>query len=162
VNNRPGPGRPGLSAQTRQRLEQELAELSARHRELNEAVFDTDGVQDRGDQALRLELADDVARMSARMREITEVLAGRIKPSSADVLPEGTQVTVRFSDGSTDTMRVVTIPEDTTETLTRDSPLGRALVGAQPGDTITYSGPDGTDVADVIAIQPPGPTSEAR
>ena len=69
-------------------------------------------------------------------------------------------MTVRFSDGSTDTMRVVTVPEDTIETLTRDSPLGRALVGAQPGDTITYSGPDGTDV-DVIAIQPPGPTSEA-
>ena len=158
MNNRPGSGRPGLSAQTRQRLEQELAELSARHRELNEAVFDTDGVEDRGDQALRLELADDVARISARIHMITEVLAGRIKPSSADVLPEGTQVTIRFSDGSTDTMRVVTIPEDTTETLTRDSPLGRALVGAQPGDTITYSGPDGAVVADVIAIQPSGPT----
>jgi transcription elongation factor GreA len=153
VNNRPG--RPCLSAQTRQRLEQELADLSARHRELTEAVFDTDGVEDRGDQALRLELADDVARMSARIREITEVLAGRIKPSSADVLPEGTQVTVCFGDGSTDTMRVVTIPEDTIETLTRNSPLGRALVGAQPGDTITYSGPDGTVVAHVVAIQPP-------
>ena len=155
MNDRPGPGRPCLNAQTRQRLEQQLAELSARHRELNEAVFDRDGVEDRGDQALRLELADDIARMSARIREITEVLAGRIKPSSADVLPEGTQVTVRFSDGSTDTMRVVTIPEDATETLTRDSPLGRALVGAQPGDTITYSGPDGSVVAEVIAIQPP-------
>jgi transcription elongation GreA/GreB family factor len=57
--------------------------------------------------------------------------------ASADVLPEGTQ------------------------TLTRDSPLGRALVTAQPGDTITYSGTDGTVVADVIAIRPSGPTSEA-
>ena len=138
MNDGPGPGRPCLSAQTRQRLEQELAELNARHRELTEDVFESDGVEDRGDQALRLELADDVARISARIHMITEVLAGRIKPSSADVLPEGTQVTIRFSDGSTDTMRVVTIPEDTTETLTRDSPLGRALVGAQPGDTITY------------------------
>jgi transcription elongation factor GreA len=161
VNNRPGPGRPCLSAHTRQRLERELAELRARHRALNEAVSDTDGVEDRGDQALRLELADDVARTSARIHMIIEVLAGRIKPSSADVLPEGTQVTIRFSDGSTDTMSVVTIPDDSTETLTRDSPLGRALVGAQPGDTITYSGPGGTVVADVIAIQPPGPTSEA-
>jgi transcription elongation factor GreA len=155
VNNRPEPRRALLGAQTRQRLEQELAELSARHRELTEAVVETDGVQDRGDQALRLELADDIARVSTRIHMITGVLAGRIKPSSADVLPEGTQITVRFSDGSTDTMRVVTIPEDTTETLTLDSPLGRALVGAQPGDTITYSGPDGTVVAGVIAIQPP-------
>ena len=155
MNDEQGPGRPGLSAQTRQRLEQELAGLRVRHRGLDEALSDTDGVDDRGDQAKRLELADDLARLSARIREITEVLAGRVKPSLEDVLPEGTQVIVRFGDGSTDTMTVVTIPEDTTETLTRDSPLGRALVGAQPGDTITYSGPDGTVVADVVTIRPP-------
>jgi transcription elongation GreA/GreB family factor len=150
------PGRSGLSAQTRQRLEQELAGLRVRQRHLDEALSDTDGVDDRGDQAKRLELADDRARLSARIREITEVLAGRVKPSSEDVLPEGTQVIVRFADGSTDTMTVVTVLEDIAETLTRDSPLGRALVGAQPGDTITYSGPDGTVVADVLAIRPPG------
>jgi len=155
VNDEQGPGRPGLSVQTRQRLEQELAGLRVRQRDLDEALSDTDGVDDRGDQAKRLELADDLARLSARIREITEVLAGRVKPSSEDVLPEGTQVIVRFGDGSTDTMTVVTIPEDTAETLTRDSPLGRALVGAQPGDTITYSGPDGTVVADVVTIRPP-------
>jgi transcription elongation factor GreA len=155
VNDGPGTRLSRLSAQARQRLEQELVELRVRHRELDEAISDTDGVEDRGDQAQRLELAADLARISARIREITEVLAGRVKPSSADVLPEGTQVTIRFSDGSTDTMRVVTIPEDTAETLTRDSPLGRALVGAQPGDTITYSGPDGKVVADVVTIQPP-------
>jgi transcription elongation GreA/GreB family factor len=154
VNEEQGPGRSGLSAQTRQRLEQELAGLRVRHRDLDEALSDTDGVEDRGDRAKRLELADDLARLSARIREISEVLAGRVKPSSEDVLPEGTQVIVRFGDGSTDTMTVVTIPEDTTETLTRDSPLGRALVGAQPGDTITYSGPDGTVVADVVMIRP--------
>lgn len=151
----PGSVRPRLSEQTRRRLEQELAELRVRHRELDEAISDSDGVEDRGDQAQRLELADDLARTSTRIREITDVLAGRVKPDPPDALPEGTQVTIRFSDGSTDTMKVVTIPDDTIEALTRDSPLGRALVGAQPGDTITYSGPDGHVVADVITIQPP-------
>lgn len=155
MNDQPGPGRSQLSAQARQRLEQELAELRVQHRVLDEALSDTDGVEDRGDQAQRLELADDLARMSARIREITDVLAGRVKPDFPAVLPEGTQVTIRFSDGSTDTMRVVTVPDDTTETLTRDSPLGRALVGAQAGDTITYSGPDGKVVADVITIERP-------
>jgi transcription elongation GreA/GreB family factor len=155
VTDESGPRPSRLSAQSRQRLEQELADLRARHRELDEAISDTDGVDDRGDQALRLELADDLARMSARIREITEVLAGKVKLSAADLLPEGTQVTIRFSDGSTDTWRVVTIPEDTAEILTRDSPLGRALVGAQPGDTITYSGPDGKVIANVVTIQPP-------
>jgi transcription elongation GreA/GreB family factor len=155
VNDERGPGRSRLSAQTRQRLEQELAGLRVRQRDLDETLSDTDGVEDRGDRAKRLELADDLARLSARIREIIEVLAGRVKPSSEDVLPEGTQVIVRFGDGSTDTMTVVTIPEDATETLTRDSPLGRALVGAQPGDRITYSGPDGTVVADLLTIRPP-------
>ena len=142
MNDERGPRRSGLSAQTRQRLEQELAGLRVRHHDLDEALSDTDGVDDRGDRAKRLELADDLARLSARIREISEVLAGRVRPSSEDVLPEGTQVIVRFGNGSTDTMTVVTVPEDTAETLTRDSPLGRALVGAQPGDTITYLGPD--------------------
>jgi transcription elongation factor GreA len=155
VNDQPGPGLSQLSAQARQRLERELAELRVQHRVLDEALSDTDGVEDRGDQAQRLELADDLARMSARIREITDVLAGRVKPDSPAVLPEGTQVIIRFSDGSTDTLRVVTVPDDTTDTLTRDSPLGRALVGAQAGDTITYSGPDGRVVADVITIERP-------
>jgi hypothetical protein len=55
-------------------------------------------------------------------------------------------------------MRVVLISEeapDSMETWTRDSPLGQALVGARPGDTITYAGPDGEIVAEVLAIQPP-------
>ena len=155
MHDEPGSVRPRLSEQTRRRLEQELAELRVRHRELDEAISDSDGVEDRGDQAQRLELADDLARMSARIRDISEVLAGRVKPCPGDVLPEGTLVAIRFSDGSTDTLKVVTIPDDTIEALTRDSPLGRALVGAQPGDTITYAGPDGHVVADVITIQPP-------
>jgi transcription elongation factor GreA len=155
VNDQPGPGRSPLSSQARQRLEQELAQLRARRRVIDEAFSHTDGVEDRGDQAQRLELADDLARTSARIREITEVLAGRAKAAAPDLLPEGTQVTIRFSDGSTDTMTVVTVPDDTAETLTRESPLGRALVSARAGDTITYAGPDGEVVADVITIQPP-------
>jgi transcription elongation factor GreA len=144
-----------LSAHARQRLEQELAVLRERRRLLEEALLDIVGVEDRGDQAQRLQQSDDLARVSDRIREIIDVLSGRVRPSSVDALPEDTVVTVRFSDGSTDTMRVVTIPDDSSDTLTRDSPLGRALVGAEPGNTITYSGPNGLLTADVVAIRPP-------
>jgi transcription elongation factor GreA len=154
--------RPGasarLSAGTRQRLDLELAELRARRRELQEAVSDTDGVQDRGDQAQRLERADDLSRISDRIREIMELLTGRVRSSSEDALPEGTEVTVRFSDGTTDTMKVVTIPEEAPDALgalTRDSPLGRALVGARAGDMIAYRGPDGEIVAEVVELRMP-------
>ncbi|MFC5993561.1 GreA/GreB family elongation factor [Pseudonocardia hispaniensis] len=154
---RPGGGS-RLSGQTRERLERELAELRARHRALDEVVASTDGVEDRADQAQRLELADDLARLAERIREIVDVLAGRIAPSPVDALPEGTEVTVRFSDGTAATMRVVAIPEeasDAADTLTRTSPLGRALVGARPGERIAYPGPDGEIVAEVVAIRPP-------
>ena len=75
----------------------------------------------------------------------------------ADALPEGTQVTIRFRDGSTDTMLVTAVPDDTPETLTRNSPLGRALARAQPGDTITIPARPKMITAEVIAIQPPRP-----
>jgi hypothetical protein len=55
------------------------------------------------------------------------------------------------------TMLVTAVPDDSPETLTRNSPLGRALARAQPGGTITYPGPNGMITAEVIAIQPPRP-----
>jgi transcription elongation GreA/GreB family factor len=121
VNDRSGnaPGR--LSAPTRQRLERELAQLRARYRTLNEAVFDTDGLDDHADLAQRLEAADDLARIADRIHEITDVLRGRPTASVTDALPEGTQAPIRFSDGSTETMLVIAVPDDTAETLTRTS-----------------------------------------
>jgi transcription elongation GreA/GreB family factor len=52
-------------------------------------------------------------------------------------------------------MQVATVPGDTGDTVTRNSPLGRALTDAHPGDRITYPGPDGMINAQVIAIRPP-------
>ena len=39
--------------------------------------------------------------------------------------------------------------------MTRNSPLGRALTDAHPGDRITYPGPEGMINAQVIANRPP-------
>ena len=158
MNDQPSGGRPRLTAEIQRRLEQELAELRSRRHELDEAVAENNAVEDYGDQAQRLERADDLGRVSDRIREITELLAGRTKPSAADALLDGTEVTVRFSDGTTNTMLVVAIPEeapDPTQTMTRDSPLGQALVGARAGDKITYRGPDGEIAAEVVAVRTP-------
>jgi transcription elongation factor GreA len=158
VSEQRGGAGPRPSADTRQRLEQELAELRARRREFDDAAVDIDGVEDYGDQAQRLERADDLSRVSERIDEITELLSGRGDSSPGDALPDGTEVTVRFSNGTTETMTVVAIPEempDPAETLTLDSPLGQALTGTRAGDTITYPGPYGEIVAEVVAIRPP-------
>jgi transcription elongation factor GreA len=147
-----------LDAATRQRLEQELDVLHARRRELDDAVTATDGVDDRGDAAQRLEWADERSLLDDRIGEIIDVLRGRVDASPNEALADGTEVTIRFSDGSVETMRVVMIPEeapDSMKMLTWDSPLGQALLGARPGDTITYAGPDGESVAEVLAIRAP-------
>jgi transcription elongation factor GreA len=147
-----------LSAATRQRLEQELDVLHARRRELDDAVTATDGVDDRGDAAQRLEWAEERSLLDDRIGEIIDVLRGRVDASPNEALADGTEVTIRFSDGSVETMRVVMIPEEAPDSmgmLTWDSPLGQALLGARPGDTITYAGPDGESVAEVLAIRAP-------
>jgi transcription elongation factor GreA len=154
---------PHLSAATRQRLEQELGALRAQRRQLDDAATATDAVDDRGDAAQRLEWADERSLLDNRISEITDLLHGRVDPSPTPALADGTKVTVRFSDGSVEAMTVVAIPEETldsTEALTWDSPLARALVGARPGDIITYTGPDGKSTAEVLAIRAPD-TSEA-
>ncbi|GAA1206849.1 GreA/GreB family elongation factor [Pseudonocardia alaniniphila] len=158
MNDQPSGRGPRLTAEIQRRLEQELAELSSRRHELVEAIGENDAVEDYGDQAQRLERVDDLGRVTDRIREITEVLAGRTERPAANALPDGTEVTVRFGDGTTTTMLVVAIPEeapDPTQAVTRDSPLGRALVGARAGNRITYRGPDGEIAAEVVAIRLP-------
>jgi hypothetical protein len=45
-------------------------------------------------------------------------------------------------------------PSRTSPSCARRASRNNHTGGAQPGDTITYSGPDGTLVADVVTIDP--------
>jgi transcription elongation factor GreA len=153
--------RPGLSIEGRKRLERELALLREQRRELAADLSDDDSVGDRADQAVALEQADDLAQMDGRIKEIVELLA---RGGGADERPgglvDGTVVTLRFADGTIETLRAVLVadevPEDEgAQVLTVDSPLGLALAGCHAGDTVTYCTPDGQASVDVLAIVPP-------
>jgi transcription elongation GreA/GreB family factor len=57
-------------------------------------------------------------------------------------------------------MRVVAIVEEIPlgkeeSTLTADSPLGLALAGHQPGDTVTYTTPHGQQQVELLAVKYP-------
>ena len=76
------------------------------------------------------------------------------------MLPGGTEVTLRFSDGEVVTMHVISIVEETpvgreAEKLTARSPLAQALVGHKAGDTVTYSTPQGESQVEVVALKLP-------
>lgn len=143
------------------RLEQELARLRTERRTLaaNLGGEDPDdpGVGDSGDQSQRLEGDDNLARIDQRIREIEHLIADPEAAVSHAGLANGTVVTLRFPGGDVATFRVVGIVEEagTDEVITADSPLGRALTGHGPGDTLVYEGPDGDLQAEVVDLRPP-------
>jgi transcription elongation factor GreA len=154
----------GLSAATRDRLEQELARVrEQRHRlavQLGGEDPDDPDLGDRGDQAVQLEGLDDLARMDRRIGELERLIAGSGAVKSPPGLADGTVVTLRFPDGDVATFRIVAIPEQAPadgqdDVVTAGSPLGQALVGRRAGDTVSYRGPDGDLQAEVIAIHAP-------
>lgn len=153
-------------AAARRRLDEELAVLSRRRRELAVGLSDPVVVGDRADNAEALQRSDDLAWVDDRITELTDRLAhldarGTDLVGEPGALPDGTVVTLRFADGGTETLRVVAMTEEIAEgeepiTITTGSPLGRALVGAAAGTAVTYRTPAGARNAEVVEIRLPG------
>jgi transcription elongation factor GreA len=149
-----------FSLDAQQRIEAELTELRQRRdRMTDDFEGDRDTVGDSADAADAIQRADEGAALSDRIAELTRILEGG-KPTSETPgeLPDGTELSLRFSDASDAVhMRVVLIQEETpageeANTLTPDSPLGLALVGHRPGDTVTYMTPRGQQQVELLAI----------
>ena len=119
---------------------------------------DEDTVGDRGDAADEIQQAEQTAFVDGRIAQLEALLCGA-EPGGAHLLPDGSHVTLRFSDGEVTTMRVVAVVEEIgageDETLTASSPLGSALAGHQPGDTVTYLTPQGERSVELLAMTPP-------
>lgn len=137
-------------------LAEELDTLRARRRALQASLANENGPGDRGDQAEVLETIDELSRLENRIADLTRRLA---RPDAPGALAAGTQVRLRYQDGTEETLRVGAASEaegnDDIPVLSTDSPLGRALVGKQVGDAVTFPTPAGTLAADVLALQPP-------
>ncbi|AKN15785.1 GreA/GreB family elongation factor [Mycobacterium haemophilum] len=152
----------GLADAARNHLAAELNRLRQRRDRLEVEVKNDRGmIGDHGDAAEAIQRADELVVLSDRINELDRRL--RTDPSRVDeseVLPSGTEVTLRFPDGEVVTMHVISIVEETpdgreAETLTARSPLGQALAGHQPGDTVTYSTPQGTNQVQLLAVKLP-------
>jgi transcription elongation factor GreA len=141
-------------------LEEQLAQLREERGLLADSIQnDDDIVGDQGDQAETIERVNSLNALDERIEELTRVQDERrrdpVQPSE-DRVSVGTQVTIRFDDGSTDTVRVVSSileENDADPVLTPDSPLGRAVMGASKGDRVTYESPAGETTAEVVEIK---------
>ncbi|MFH8389506.1 MULTISPECIES: GreA/GreB family elongation factor [unclassified Streptomyces] len=145
-----------ISEAARQALEQELADLRTERGTVAATLRDSDAeVGDQADAADELQRADDLRRLDDRITRITTRLsqADLAGPPPTDMVGVGSTVTVRFSDGTTDTVQIGEGAAVLDRTLvTADSPLGRALLGHRAGDTVDFEAPDGPRSAVVVSL----------
>ena len=146
----------------RDQLAAELDRLRLRRERLELEVKDDRGmIGDHGDAAEAIQRADELVVLADRINELDRLLRTGPPPTdNSDALPGGTQVTLKFADGEVVTMHVISIVEETpvgreAETLTARSPLAQALVGHKPGDTVTYSTPQGESQVELVALKLP-------
>jgi transcription elongation factor GreA len=98
---------------------------------------------------------DEQGKMEGRIRQLNQILrqAKVGVPASADagVAGPGMVVTVRFVDGGDEETFLIGSREEAAVTdmtvYSAQSPLGRALTGAKPGETKTYTAPTGREIA---------------
>jgi transcription elongation factor GreA len=151
-----------LADASRDRIKTELARLRERRDRLESEVRNDRGsVSDHADAADAIQRADELADLDERINELDRLLrTGPSRSNGTNTLPGGTEVTLRFPDGSVVKMQVISVVEETpigreTETLTAGSPLGRALAGRKAGDTVTYTTPQGENHVELLDVKYP-------
>ena len=148
-----------LSPTAHLRLQEELAWRSGeRRREISEWI---ERAREHGD--IRENADYDAAKNEqghneARVRQLEQILRKAIvvEEAAGDVVAPGTIVEVRIEgDDETTSYLVGSIEErhDTFDVLSTSSPLGQALLGRAPGDTISYEGPRRTFAVEVVSVR---------
>ncbi|MFF0793527.1 GreA/GreB family elongation factor [Streptomyces spiralis] len=147
-----------ISGEARRALEQELADLRAERATVAATLGGTDSPGDAADQADELQRANQLERLDDRITRITDRLRESASAGlpSTDAVGAGSTVTVRFADGTVETVQISEMAEERAHTLvTADSPLGRALLGRRAGDTVGYDAPDGPSTVTVLSLGEP-------
>ncbi len=153
---------PHLSPEAYDRLKAELEERSTtRRQELSLAI---ERAREHGDIK---ENADyDAAKNEqgineARIRQLEEMLKNAVvidANTAGDVVEPGTVVELRYKgDADVSTYLVGSIEErnEKYDVLSTNSPIGTAIVGKGPGETVTYQGPKREISVTIVAVRLP-------
>ena len=105
---------------------------------------------------------EEQGKMEARIRQLTQLLrdakVGEPPAAQEGVAGPGMVVTVRYSDGDEETFLIGSREEAAHADVTvysAQSPLGQALTGAKPGESVTYTAPNGRDITiELLHAQP--------
>src|SRR3954447_2173048 len=105
---------------------------------------------------------DEQGKMEARIRQLTQLLreakVGQPPAADAGVAGPGMVVSVRFADGDEESFLIGSREEAAVTDMTvysAQSPLGVALTGAKPGESVTYTAPNGKDITvELVTVKP--------
>ena len=147
-----------LSREAYDRLKAEFDDLSTRGKidiaRRIETAREMGDLSENGDYHAAKE---EQGKMDARMRQILGVIedceiVDKVDTSSVDA---GSLVTIRYEgDDGTETYLVGSIEErrDGVNITSPESPLGAALMGHRPGDTVQYLAPGGSLKVTIVSI----------
>src|SRR3954470_18302959 len=96
---------------------------------------------------------DEQGKMEGRIRQLPQLLrvakVGQPPAADAGVAGPGMVVSVRFADGDEESFLIGSREEAAVTDMTvysAPSPLGVALTGRKPGESVTYTAPTGNDI----------------
>ena len=151
-----------LSQDAYDRLQAELDELIAARpavaAEINARREEGDLRENGGYHAAREEQGKQEGRIQYLKEFLRNAEVGEV--STADSVQPGSVVTIYFDDDKTDTETFLLGSREIASTteLTVYSPesaLGKAILGARTGQTVTYTAPSGSDIkVTVVQFQP--------
>jgi transcription elongation factor GreA len=150
-----------LSPQAYERLQQELEERSTtRRKELSLWIERAREHGDLKENADYHAAKDEHGLNEARIRQLEAMLKDAVViegNSSGNIVEPGSVVELRY-EGDDDLMTylVGSIEErhETYDVLSTNSPLGQALLGKEPGTTVTYQGPKRELSVTVVSVRP--------
>lgn len=150
-----------LSRAAFNRLQEELEDLSTRGRvEISRIIERARELGDLSENADYHAAKEDQGRMEARIRQIQAILDTAVVieddgAAESGTVAAGTVVTIRYEgDDDTEQYLIGSIEERHADlsVISPASPLGQALLGKRPGDTVAYEAPSGTLRVEVVAV----------
>jgi transcription elongation factor GreA len=150
-----------LTRATYERLKAELEDLTTRGRvEIARAIESARALGDLSENGDYHAAKDAQGKMEARIRQIQATLEHAVVVDGEDaaaggVVATGTVVGIRYEgDEEVEHFLVGSIEErrDGVEVISPSSPLGQALLGKAPGDTVEYEAPGGVLKVEVVEV----------
>lgn len=144
------PDQPYLTAEGAEKIKSELTQLKGPARdEIARRLRDAIQMGDLSENADYHKAKEDQGFLEGRILELDYLLRNAViideLPAQKDVVSVGSRVTVVEDDFPPDTYHIVGAKEADPRNgrISNESPIGRALLGAREGDTVTADTPGG-------------------